>query len=165
MSAHPSIGFRDNSSSMAKALLPAAGSGHQLRFIHPKLAGCSQRVEANTNQQSFYFQWALMQQHLGESPCETIPSFLKHWWLHQPQQAHLSLPTVGWKHEGHSCLFCWFRARNRNFSPPTTPFLFANDVEIENHFVFSVIMNIWCTPSGLVVFWWAWPWLLVKKET
>lgn len=71
---------------------------------------------------------------------------------------------MGWKHEGHSCLFCWFRARNRNFSPTTTPFLFANDVEIENHFVFSVIMNIWCMPSGLVVFWWAWPWLLVKKR-
>lgn len=31
------------------------------------------------------------------------------------------------------------------------PFLFANDVEIGNHFVFSVIMNIWRAPSGRVV--------------
>lgn len=50
-------------------------------------------------------------------------------------------------------------------SPPPPPlFLFANDVEIGNHFVFSVIMNIWCMPSAHVVVWWAWPWLLVKKK-
>lgn len=33
--------------------------------------------------------------------------------------------------------------------PP--PSLFANDTEIGNHFVFSVIMNIWRAPSGRVV--------------
>lgn len=35
--------------------------------------------------------------------------------------------------------------------PGPLPFLFANDVEIGNHFVFSVIMNIWRAPSGRVV--------------
>lgn len=35
--------------------------------------------------------------------------------------------------------------------PPPPFFLFANDVEIGNHFVFSVIMNIWCMPSAHVV--------------
>lgn len=159
------IWLTDSSSSMAGALPPVAGNGHRLSFIQPKLAGCSQRLEANTKQQSFHFQWAIAQQHLGKGPCETSPSFfIKQWWLHQPQLAH---PTMGSKHEWHSVLHCWFRARKRNlFHPPTPPlsfFLFANDAEIWNHFAFSVIMNIWCTPSGHVVIWWAWPWLLVQK--
>lgn len=96
--------------------------------------------------------------------------FIKQWWLHQYQLAPSSLPPMGSKHEGYSYSLCWFRARDRNFSHPAPPslsrshFLFANDVEIGNHFVFSVIMNIWRTPSGHVVVWWAWPWLLVKKK-
>lgn len=35
--------------------------------------------------------------------------------------------------------------------PPLSLFLFANDVKIGNHFVFSVITNIWCAPSVRVV--------------
>lgn len=158
---------------MAAALPPVAGNGHQLSVIQPKLAGCSQRLEANAKQQSFHFQWAITQQHLGKGPCETSQFFFIFYKAvvitSIPASPSPPTPLMGSKHEGHSYLLCWFRARNRNFSHPPPPsslcrFLFANDVEIRNHFVFSVIMNIWCVPSGHVVVWWAWPWLLVKKK-
>lgn len=87
-----------------------------------------------------------------------------------PARPSLFFPLWDQNTKGISYLLCWIGARNRNFSRPPTSllpppfFLFANDVEIWNHFVFSVIMNIWCMPSGHVVVWWAWPWLLVKKK-
>lgn len=139
-----------------------AGSGHQLSITQPKLAGCSQRSEANIKQRSFHFQWAIMQQHLDERPCETF--FLPHKAALGYINTDPPRPLAGWK--GHSCLFCWHAARNRASLLPATslPSLFANDTEIGNHFVFSVIMNIWRAPSGRVVIWWAWPWLLVKKK-
>lgn len=161
MSAHPSVGLHDNSSSMARALGPVAGSGHQLSFLQPKLAGCSQRLGANTKQRSFHFQWAITQQHLGERPLRDYPIFffyIKQWWLHQPPRPN-GIKT--WR----AFLFVLLiPSQKQEFSPLPPFFLFANDVEIGNHFVFSVIMNIWCMPSAHVVVWWAWPWLLVQKK-
>lgn len=146
--------------------LGQAGSGHQISIMLPKLAGCSQRSEANIKQRSFHFQWAIMQQHLDERPCETFFfSLPPH---HKAALGYINVdpphPLTGWK--GHSCLLSWHTARNRTSHLPTTPppSLFANDAEIGNHFVFSVIINIWRPPSGCVVVWWAWPWLLVQKK-
>lgn len=100
-----------------------------------------------------------MQQHLGERPWETSFFFFFY-------KAAVITSTPHQNRKGIPVCFCWFGARNRNFSPfhPLSLFfVFANDAEIGNHFVFSVIMNIWCVPSGRVVVWWVWPWLLVKK--
>ncbi|TNN85305.1 hypothetical protein EYF80_004327 [Liparis tanakae] len=52
-----------------------AGSGRQLSFVQPKPAGCSQRLGANGEQQSFPLRWAIMQQHLGKGP--SGPAHLK----------------------------------------------------------------------------------------
>lgn len=81
---------------------------------------CSQRMEANTKQQSFHFQWAITQQHLGKRPCETSPSFfyIKQWWLHQHQLAHPSSPPVGSKHEGHFLLALLNRGQKQEFLSP-----------------------------------------------
>lgn len=61
------------SSSMAAALPPGAGSGQRLSLMQPKLAVCSQRLEANAEKHSFlkknvwlFFRWAITQQHLGK---------------------------------------------------------------------------------------------------
>lgn len=83
--------------------------------------------------------------------------YIKQWWLHQP-------PRLNGIKTWRAFLFVLLiPSQKQEFSPPPL-FLFANDVEIGNHFVFSVIMNIWCMPSAHVVVWWAWPWLLVQKK-
>ena len=89
---------------------------------------CSQRMEANTKQQSFHFQWAITQQHLGKRPCETI--FFFFFFLNKaavitstPARPSLFSPMWDQNTKGISYLLCWIWARNRNFSHQPTSLL------------------------------------------
>lgn len=159
---------------MAGALPPAAGNGHQLSFIQPKLALLlpEDGSQYQTTKLSFsmsYYTTTSGQETLRDQPIFFF-SYKAAVITSTPARPSLFFPLWDQNTKGISYLLCWIGARNRNFSRPPTSllpppfFLFANDVEIWNHFVFSVIMNIWCMPSGHVVVWWAWPWLLVKKK-
>lgn len=102
-----------------------AGSGHQLSITQPKLAGCSQRSEANIKQRSFHFQWAIMQQHLDERPCETFflpppPPSQSGAWLHQ----HRPSTPLGWMERAFLLVFLT-RSQEQGISPTRyfSPFL------------------------------------------
>lgn len=61
---------------MAGALRSVAGNRQQAQLHTAKSGRKQQRLEANTKQQSFYFQSAVMQQFLGKGPCKNSLSLL-----------------------------------------------------------------------------------------